>query len=115
MHFRSSKPIFRQILDHLIELIITKEWRAGERILSVRDLASEIEVNPNTVARTYTLLGELGIVHTKRGVGYFLDKNAHQLAQQYLKRQFEKEELPRFAHMIKLLEIDPQEIIKILP
>lgn len=112
MEFRTSKPIFRQIADHIIELIIKGSWKAGDRVPSVRDLASEVEVNPNTVARTYNMLGELNIIHTKRGVGYFLSDDASKLALKYMQIQFEKDELPRFINYIKMLNIDPKFIIE---
>lgn len=112
MEFRTSKPIFRQIADHIIELIINGSWQSGDRIPSVRDLASEVEVNPNTVARTYNMLGDLNIIHTKRGVGYFLSPDASKLALKYMQLEFEKEELPRFMNYIKMLNVDPISIIE---
>jgi len=106
MEFREPKPIYKQIADYIIYQILDGSWTNGQRIPSVRELASEIEVNPNTVARTYTLLSDQGIIFTKRGVGYFLNDNAHESAKVYLKNQFEKEEIPYLKKIVSLLDID---------
>lgn len=105
MDFKESKPIYKQIADHMIHEILHGTWSDNDRIPSVREYASNVEVNPNTVARTYTLLSERGIIYTKRGVGYFLNDNATQAARDYLKDQFEKEELPSLRSTIQLLGI----------
>lgn len=105
MEFKEPKPIYKQIADRIIEEILGNTWSDGQRIPSVREYASEIEVNPNTVARTYTLLSTQGIIYTKRGVGYFLTDNASAAAKTYLKNQFEIEEVPFLKRTIELLDI----------
>jgi len=112
MRFNQPKPIFRQIADHIIELILSDHWIEGGRIPSVRDLATEVTVNPNTVARTYQMLGGAGVIHTRRGIGYFLADNAKRKALDYLKNNFVKDELPYFIKMLDLLEIDHTELEK---
>jgi len=106
MDFREPKPIYKQIADHIIFQIIDGRWSDGQRIPSVRELASDIEVNPNTVARTYTLLSDQGIIQTKRGVGYFLKDGAFDSAKAYLKSQFEKEEIPYLKKIVDILQLD---------
>ncbi len=110
MKFRTPKPIFRQIADHIIVMIITNQWEIESRIPSVRDLASEIEVNPNTVARTYALLSDEGIINAQRGLGYFLDKNAVSLSKKLLKKQFINDDLPHIKSMLEILDIEPTEL-----
>ena len=62
MEFRKPKPIYKQIATYIIYQILENNWADGQRIPSVRELASDIEVNPNTVARTYNLLSDEGII-----------------------------------------------------
>ena len=56
MQFRETRPIYLQIADYVCEKILLRQWNAGERIPSVRELAVTLEVNPNTVMRTVEFL-----------------------------------------------------------
>ena len=60
MQFNTLSPIYLQIAQYMHDLILNRVWNDGERIPSVRDMAMELEVNPNTVIRTYALLQEEG-------------------------------------------------------
>ena len=72
MEFSENKPIFVQIADRVHEGILRGSWTDEERIPSIREMAVETEVNPNTVTRTYSLLQEQGVVYNRRGIGYFI-------------------------------------------
>ncbi len=65
-----------QIAEYIHDLILSNVWEDGQRIPSVRDMAMELEVNPNTVIRTYSLLQEEGTLENQRGIGYFTVKDA---------------------------------------
>ena len=110
MQFRKPKPIFKQIAEYVIELIITDQWQAGKRIPSVREFAAEADVNANTIARTYGILNDKEIIYTERGVGYFVHKNAKKKSLEYLKKQFVKDELPHLLKMCDLLNISINDI-----
>ena len=69
---KSSIPIFRQIADQLRQSIESSVYRPGEMLPSLRVLAIEIKVNPNTVQRAYDALEREGVVETRRGVGIFV-------------------------------------------
>ena len=56
MQFRETASIYLQIADYICEKILLKEWKVDERVPSVRELAMQLEVNPNTVMRTYEFL-----------------------------------------------------------
>ena len=68
MEFPGNQPIYLQIADNLCENILRKEWKEEDRIPSVRDLAVQFEVNPNTVQRAYTWLQEKDIIANRRGI-----------------------------------------------
>ena len=66
MEFDQHKPIYLQIADAICERILTGTWPEGDRIPSVRECGVSLEVNPNTVARSYDELSSEGIIHNKR-------------------------------------------------
>jgi DNA-binding transcriptional regulator YhcF (GntR family) len=113
MIFKDSQPIFRQIADHIMDNIIRGVWNADERIPSVREMAVSIEVNPNTVMRTYSYLQDQDIIFNKRGVGFFVHKKAKSRIDSIMKERFLKQELPEMFKSIELLNIDLKEIQKL--
>ena len=113
MIFKDSQPIFRQIADHIMENIILGIWNEGERIPSVREMAVSIEVNPNTVMRTYTYLQEKDVIFNKRGVGFFVQSNAGEIIESIKKERFLKKELPELFKTIELLNLNIEEISKL--
>ena len=68
----SKEPIYTQIMRYFKKSIVKGELKGGERILSVRECASELKVNPNTIQRAYTQLENEGLIYTQRGVGKFV-------------------------------------------
>jgi DNA-binding transcriptional regulator YhcF (GntR family) len=112
MKFRSDKPIFLQIIEHFEERVLSGDLQAGERIPAVRDFAVEVEVNPNTVVRSFNELEQSGVIYKKRGLGYFLEDNAREKILARHRLHFMTEELPEFLKKLQRLEIDPNEIVK---
>jgi GntR family transcriptional regulator len=110
MEFKEQKPIYRQIADYLLELILTETLSAGDRIQSVRELAKEVQVNPNTVMRTYSFLSEANIIYNQRGIGYFVAEQALDLSRNLKKVEFVKEKLPGLMKTIQLLGIGLDEL-----
>ena len=94
MQFNSLSPIYFQIAQYIHDLILNEVWEDGQRIPSVRDMAMELEVNPNTVIRTYSLLQEEGTLENQRGIGYFTAKDARTLVLKQRRERFLKRELP---------------------
>lgn len=92
-----------QIADFICENILTETWPAGEKILSVREMSASIEVNPNTVARTYSYLQDLGIIFNKRGIGYFVAEDAMGKTRELKKNDFVQEILPEVFHNMEVL------------
>lgn len=88
---KSSTPIFRQIADQIRQSIDSKVYKPGEMLPSLRAMAIDINVNPNTVQRAYEALEREGVVETRRGVGIFVTEvNRSQLnaAEQRLSDRF---------------------------
>jgi DNA-binding transcriptional regulator YhcF (GntR family) len=110
MEFSRNQPIYLQIADHICEKILLEIWKEGERIPSVRDFAVELEVNPNTVMRTFTLLEEKKIVLNQRGIGFFVTENGIQKAKDYMTSLFLKGDLPYLFKKMNLLKMRFSEI-----
>ncbi|RYF92891.1 MAG: GntR family transcriptional regulator, partial [Chitinophagaceae bacterium] len=103
MQFNNNgQAIYLQIADYVCEKVLLKEWEGEYKIPSVRELAVQLEVNPNTVARTYDFLKQQDIIYDKRGIGYFISANGLQNAITYRKQEFTDKEMPavfRIMHM----------------
>ena len=110
MEFKDPKGIYLQIADRIRERILQGEWNANERIASVREMAVNLGVNPNTVARSYQTLVDRSILVNQRGRGYFISEHAVTRIKEDMKKEFLLEELPRIIRTMKLLEIEPEEI-----
>jgi GntR family transcriptional regulator len=74
--FDTTKPIYIQIMERINKKIVRNEWKAGDKLPSVREMAVETGVNPNTIQRTYSELERMGVVETRRGQGTFVTENA---------------------------------------
>lgn len=110
MEFRDNKAIYLQIAEYVCEHILLEKWKADEKVPSVREMAVELEVNPNTVMRTYELLQNKNIINNKRGIGFFVAENAINGVKNYRKVQFMDDELPVVFRNIYLLNIGFDEL-----
>jgi GntR family transcriptional regulator len=110
MEFKDSPPIYIQIAEYVCEQILLKKWNTGDRIISIRDLAVKMQVNPITVQRGYDFLQQRQIISIKRGIGYFIENDAPEKILSFRREQFMETELPVFMKSIYLLNIDLKEI-----
>lgn len=110
MEFKETPAIYIQIAQYVCEQILLKKWMLGDKIISIRDLAVTMEVNPNTVQRAYDFLQQRDIITNKRGIGYFIDDDAMERILSFRREQFMENELPVFMRNIYLLNIDFKEI-----
>ena len=110
MEFRDNKAIYLQIAAYVCEHILLGKWKVDEKVSSVREMAVSLEVNPNTVMRTYELLQNKNIISNKRGIGFFVAEDALKNVKDYLKTQFIEEELPVVFRNVYLLNIGFDEL-----
>ena len=106
MKFKESKSIYLQIADRINDEILQGQYAEEGRIPSVREYAATVEVNANTVVRTYDYLQGQEIIYNKRGIGYFVSAGAKR------KDMFLHEELPEFFRQVSALDIPIKEIEK---
>ena len=112
MQFSESQAIYLQIADHVCEKILLKDWPPGERIPSVRELAVQLEVNPNTVMRTYEFLQQKEVIFNQRGIGFFVAPQAVKQATQYRMEAFMEKDLPHVFRSMCLLGMRPEDLEK---
>jgi GntR family transcriptional regulator len=105
MDFSSSKSIFMQIADNITEMIMNGTHPPGDKIPSVRELAANIGVNPNTVMRTYNELQLRKIIENKRGIGYYVVPDAKEKIHEWKKEEFFNSVFPEFARQMAILDI----------
>lgn len=110
MEFRDKQAIYLQIAEYVSEQILLGRWPTGDKIPSVRDLAAELEVNPNTVMRTYDFLSQKAIIANKRGIGFFPTDDALDKIKVYRRESFLENDLPVLFRNLYLLGIDMTEL-----
>jgi GntR family transcriptional regulator len=109
MEFREKQSIYLQIAEYVCEQILLKKWIEGNKILSIRDLAIEMEVTPNTIQRTYDFLTQKQIITNRRGIGYFVEEKGIERILTFRKDQFVENELPIIFKNMYLLNFGAEE------
>lgn len=112
MDFKKQKPIYLQIADQLMDRVLSGEYRADDRMPSVRDVATMMGVNPNTVVRSFDYLQQQQVIYQRRGVGYFVDGAARDRVLALYRREFLDEELPAIRQRVRLLGLSLEEVLK---
>ena len=107
---RSRTPIYEQIIDSIKELVVKGVLIPGERLPSVRDMAKEMTLNPNTVQKAYQELERQGIISTLRGKGTFISEDI-QANNKILKRSQLLEELKKLVVEAIYLDLSKDELI----
>ncbi len=112
MNFKEKEAIYLQIADRISEHIMLGKWKPDEKIPSVREMAGELQVNPNTVMRTYEHLQNQEIIFNKRGMGHYVAVDAIKKIKIMRKERFLQQELPDFFRSLYLLDISFEEMQK---
>ena len=113
MNFKDNKAIYLQIADRIGDQILSGTLTPDGKVPSVRELAAEIEVNANTVARTYDHLQQSGVIYTKRGLGYFVSPEAKEKIVALRREQLMQGEMDYFLGQLKAVGITPAELQQI--
>ncbi|AYY78600.1 GntR family transcriptional regulator [Listeria monocytogenes] len=109
MKFDDSKPIYKQIVHYIHTEIVTRTYEAGDKLLSVRELATKLEVNPTTIQRAYAELEETEIIYTVRGTGKYLTEDKRRIEQ--LENDIAKQLTENFISEMSKLGINKEKII----
>ncbi len=110
--WNDSQPIYRQLRDRVVAMILDGVLKDGDALPSVRNVAAEYRVNPLTVLKGYQQLVDEGLVETKRGLGMFIKPGARDLLLQGERQKFLAEQWPRIYATIQRLGLTPKELLK---
>lgn len=110
--FRNDQPIYSQLIQRLTEAIVSGVYAPGEKLPSVRELALEAGVNPNTVLRSLTELEREGLVFSQRTAGRFVTENENMIVN--TKLRIADERVSEFLRSMKTLGCGRQEIISLI-
>jgi DNA-binding transcriptional regulator YhcF (GntR family) len=109
--WNDSQPIYRQLRDRVVAMILDGVLKEGDPLPSVRNVAAEYRVNPLTVLKGYQQLVDEGLVESRRGLGMFINAGARNLLLQGERQKFLDEEWPRIHATIQRLGLKAQELL----
>lgn len=112
MDFSSGMPIYQQLLDSFLIAIVQGKWPAGEKIPSVRQLALDFAVNPNTVQKSLQALETTGLVRSERTSGRFVTDDIQQIEE--ARRKLAEKEASAFTETMRKLGLGPAETCQLI-
>ncbi len=110
--WNDSQPIYRQLRDRVVAMILDGVLKEGDPLPSVRNVAADERVNPLTVLKAYQQLVGEQLVETKRGLGMFVRAGARDLLRQGERQKFLAEQWPRISATIQRLGLTPEELLE---
>jgi GntR family transcriptional regulator len=111
--WNDSQPIYRQLRDLVVDMILDGVHKEGDPLPSVRNVAAEYRVNPLTVLKAYQHLVDEQLVETRRGLGMFIKSGARELLRQGERQKFLDEQWPRVIATIRRLGLTPEELLSL--
>lgn len=109
--WNDSQPIYRQLRDRVVAMILDGVLKEGDPLPSVRNVAAQYRVNPLTVLKGYQQLVDEGLVETKRGRGMFINAGARSLLLEGEREKFVEEEWPRIYATIQRLGLRVEQLL----
>ncbi|MFE4711557.1 MULTISPECIES: GntR family transcriptional regulator [unclassified Paenibacillus] len=109
IEFDNNLPIYIQIMNYIKGEIVTGKLKPGDKIPSVRELASDLQINPNTVQRTFQELERETIVETRRGMGRYVTSEEGKIMT--IKKEMAKDVLDRFIRGMRELGFQGEDIV----
>jgi GntR family transcriptional regulator len=109
--WNDNQPIYRQVRDRVVAMILEGVLKEGDPLPSVRNVAAEYRVNPLTVLKGYQQLVDEGLVETRRGLGMFINVGARGTLLQGERQKFLGEEWPRILETIHRLGLKAEELL----
>lgn len=111
-NFVSDRPIYTQLLEQIRLRIISGQYPPGGKLDSVRDLAAEASVNPNTMQKALSELERSGLIYSQRTSGRFITEDENMIKQ--LKEEIAVRQVEEFLRAMKELGLKPEETLKLL-
>ena len=112
VEWNDKQPIYRQLRDMVVERIMDGSFAEGDAVPSVRQVATDFQINHLTVGKAYQELVELDLLEKRRGLGMFVTDGARKSLTHNEQQHFLDEELPAFAERVKMLGIDMTSVME---
>ena len=112
LEWNDSAPIYRQLRDRVVDMILDGVLKNGDPLPSVRNVAAEYRVNPLTVLKGYQQLVDEDLVEKRRGLGMFVKDGARNLLLKGEREKFLAEQWPRIRATIQRLGLTADELLK---
>jgi GntR family transcriptional regulator len=109
--WNETQPIFLQIRQKLVEMILKGQVKPGDALPSIRQASADLAVNPLTVTKAYQSLVDQGVVEKKRGMGMYVSEGAHEALLKQEREKFLKEDWPRIRQQIEALGLDVETLM----
>ena len=106
----NGKAIYLVIADKIMDDILGGKLSPEDRLLSIRDYAAQVQVNHNTVKRTYDYLSDREIIYNRRGIGFYVAENARDIVELIRSRELLGSELDKLFRRLHLLKVSPEEL-----
>lgn len=110
--FKNDRPIYTQLMDQITLKIVSGEYKSGEKLPSVRDLAAEAAVNPNTMQKALTELERINLVYSVRTSGRFITEDIDMIKD--MQENLAKDEIKEFLKKMQKIGFEKDRILKIL-
>ena len=110
--WNDSQPIYRQLRDRVVAMILDGVLKEGDPLPSVRTVAADYRVNPLTVLKGYQQLVDEGLVETRRGLGMFINAGARNLLLEAERQKFLTEDWPRIRETMLRLGLKPEDLLE---
>jgi len=110
--WNDGQPIYRQLRDRVVHMILDGVLKEGDALPSVRNVAADYRVNPLTVLKAYQELVDEELVEKRRGLGMFVKAGAHDLLIKGERQKFLNDQWPRVHATIRRLGLDPRELLE---
>ena len=112
MEFKANQPIYLQVIDDIRRKLVTGAISPGQKLTSVRELAMNYQINPNTAARVYKEMELMGMCYTKRGLGTFITDDSKVI--DGIRKDMAAEYLDTFVNGMHSLGYDIDEVISLI-
>ncbi len=112
--WNDSQPIYRQLRDLVVERIMDGSFAEGEAVPSVRQVASDYQINHLTVGKAYQELVDEGLLEKRRGLGMFVTSGARSALTNNEQERFLQDEVPAFAERVRILGLPMSEVVGLL-
>lgn len=111
-NLNSDRPIYTQLVEKIQLQIVSGYYRPGDRLPSVRELAADANVNPNTMQKAFSELERSGLIYTQRTSGRLVTEDSGMI--QSIKENLAREQIMQFFEKMKELGLTPKEVINLI-